>query len=107
MYRERRDAMIGALEDLMPAGARWNVPDGGFYVWVTLPSWVDTRALLAAAVEHRVAYVPGTAFYPDDRGSNQMRLAFCYPTEERIREGIARLGALLHDEQQLYRSLQP
>jgi len=63
--------------------------------------------MLAAAVERRVAYVPGTAFYPDDRGRNQMRLAFCYPPEERIREGIGRLGALLEDEEQLYRSLNP
>jgi 2-aminoadipate transaminase len=51
--------------------------------------------------------VPGTAFYPDGRGGNQMRLAFCHPTEERIREGIGRLGALLEDEEQLYRSLHP
>lgn len=63
--------------------------------------------MLAAAVERRVAYVPGSAFYPDGRGGNQMRLAFCYQPEERIREGIARLGALLEDEEQLYRSLNP
>ena len=60
---------------------------------------------IAAAVERRVAYVPGTAFYPDGRGRDRMRLAFCYPTEERIADGIARLGALLQDEEQLYRSL--
>ena len=74
---------------------------------MTLPEWFDTQAMLAAAVERRVAYVPGTAFYPDGRGKNQMRLAFCYPTEDRIREGIARLGSLLEDEEQLYRSLHP
>jgi DNA-binding transcriptional MocR family regulator len=61
--------------------------------------------LLAAAVERQVAYVPGTAFYPDGRGADQMRLAFCYPTEERIRDGIGRLGSLIHDETELYRSL--
>jgi DNA-binding transcriptional MocR family regulator len=83
----------------------WTHPAGGFYVWVTLPAWLDTKSMLAAAVERRVAYVPGTAFYPDGRGTNQMRLAFCYPTEDRIREGIARLGGLLTDEEQLYRSL--
>jgi DNA-binding transcriptional MocR family regulator len=58
-------------------------------------------------VERLVAYVPGTAFYPDGRGRNQMRLAFCYPTDDRIRDGIARLGSLLSDEEQLYRSLHP
>jgi DNA-binding transcriptional MocR family regulator len=106
-YRARRDAMLDAIDEHFPDGAMWTNPAGGFYVWVTLPAWFDTKAMLAAAVERRVAYVPGTAFYPDGRGANQMRLAFCYPTEDRIREGIARLGALLHDEEQLYRSLQP
>lgn len=106
-YRSRRDAMLEAIEEVFPDGAAWTTPAGGFYVWVTLPGWVDTRALLAAAVERRVAYVPGTAFYPDGRGKDQMRLAFCYPSEERIREGVARLGALLADEEQLYRSLHP
>ena len=104
-YRSRRDAMLAALDEHMPDGAMWTHPHGGFYVWVTLPEWLDAKALLAAAVERRVAYVPGTAFYPDGRGANRMRLAFCYPTEERIHEGIARLGALLRDEEQLYGSL--
>ena len=106
-YRARRDVMLEAIEEHFPDGAMWTNPAGGFYVWVTLPAWTDTKALLAAAVERRVAYVPGTAFYPDGRGVNQMRLAFCYPTEDRIREGIQRLGALLEDEEQLYRSLHP
>lgn len=106
-YRSRRDAMLEAIGEHFPDGARWTRPAGGFFVWVTLPEWFDTRAMLAAAVERRVAYVPGTAFYPDGRGGNQMRLAFCLPPEERIREGIARLGGLLEDEQALYRSLHP
>ncbi len=104
-YRARRDTMLEAIEECFPEHAQWTNPAGGFYVWVTLPEWFDTRAMLAAAVERRVAYVPGTAFYPDGRGKNQMRLAFCYPTQDRIREGIARLGSLLEDEEQLYRSL--
>ena len=107
IYRARRDVMLEAIEESFPTQASWTVPAGGFYVWVTLPEWIDTRALLAAAVERLVAYVPGTAFYPDGRGADQMRLAFCYPPEDRIREGIARLGALLHDEEQLFRSLRP
>jgi DNA-binding transcriptional MocR family regulator len=104
-YRSRRDAMLDALGEHLAGEARWTHPGGGFYVWVTVPDWLDTKALLAAAVERQVAYVPGTAFYPDGRGANQMRLAFCYPTEARIREGVARLGSLLHDETDLYRSL--
>ncbi|MGZ6544023.1 MAG: aminotransferase-like domain-containing protein [Actinomycetota bacterium] len=107
LYRARRDTMLAALTEHFPPEATWTQPAGGFYVWVTLPEWFATQSMLAAAVERRVAYVPGTAFYPDGRGGNQMRLAFCYPTEDRIREGVARLGGLLEDESQLYRSLHP
>jgi 2-aminoadipate transaminase len=106
VYRRRRDAMLAALDEHMPDGATWTRPAGGFFVWVTLPEWLDTKALLAAAVERRVAYVPGTGFYPDGRGRNMMRLAFCLPPEDRIREGVARLGSLLHEEEQLYRTLE-
>jgi DNA-binding transcriptional MocR family regulator len=104
-YRARRDAMLGALSEHFPPGARWTQPAGGFYVWVTLPDYVDARAMLAAAVERRVAYVPGTGFYADGRGKDRMRLAFCYPTEDRIVEGVRRLGELLADEEALFRSL--
>ena len=107
IYRSRRDTMVEAIAEHFPPGTQWTTPAGGFYVWVTLPEWMDTKAMLAAAVDRRVAYVPGSAFYPDGRGRDQMRLAFCYPTQERIREGIQRLGALLQDEVQLYRSLHP
>ncbi|MBZ5735563.1 PLP-dependent aminotransferase family protein [Nocardioides sp. TRM66260-LWL] len=101
MYRERRDAMIGALDDLMPAGCSWNVPDGGFYVWLTLPPGVDAKAMLPRAVTARVAYVPGTAFFADGFGSRAMRLSYCYPTPERIREGVRRLAGVLEAEIEL------
>jgi DNA-binding transcriptional MocR family regulator len=104
-YRSRRDAMIQALREHFPADANWTTPAGGFYVWVRLPDYLDAANMLAAAVERKVAYVPGTAFYPDDRGRDRMRLAFCYPPEDRIREGVRRLGELLGDEEELYRSL--
>ncbi len=104
-YRSRRDAMLAALPERFPSDASWTTPAGGFYVWVTLPAYFDTPTLLAAAVERKVAYVPGTAFYPDGRGRQQMRLSFCYPTEDRILEGVRRLGELLADEEELYRSL--
>jgi 2-aminoadipate transaminase len=105
LYRSRRDAMLEAMAEHFPSDAGWTHPAGGFYVWVSLPEYVDTQAMLAAAVDRKVAYVPGTAFYPDGRGNDQMRLAFCYPTEERIREGIARLGVLLGEQEQRYRSM--
>jgi len=104
-YRSRRDAMLTSLNEHFPEDATWTHPSGGFYVWVTVPDYFDTSALLAAAVERRVAYVPGTAFYPDGRGRNRMRLSFSFPPEEAIREGVARLGNLLADEEELYRSL--
>ncbi len=71
MYRERRDAMIGALSDMMPPSVRWNVPDGGFYVWITLPPGINAKAMLPRAVTARVAYVPGTAFFADGFGSSR------------------------------------
>jgi DNA-binding transcriptional MocR family regulator len=97
VYRGRRDAMLAALEREMPPGVEWTHPSGGFYVWVKVPPSLDLTALLPEAVERRVAYVPGTAFYPDGRGRDHMRLSFCYPTEERIVEGVARLGTLLRE----------
>ena len=98
IYRERRDAVLEALAEHFPLGASWTLPLGGFYVWVTLPEGFDAQAMLPAAVERGVAYVPGTAFYPDDRGRDHMRLSFCYPSPDSIREGVRRLGALLAEE---------
>jgi 2-aminoadipate transaminase len=95
VYRSRRDTMLAALGHHFPADATWTRPAGGFYVWVTLPDTIDATSMLPTAVKHRVAYVPGTAFYPDGSGRNRMRLAFCYPSEERIEEGVRRLGKLL------------
>lgn len=96
-YRERRDAMISALEEFMPE-ASWNVPDGGFYVWVTLPEGLDAKSMLPRAVTARVAYVPGTAFYYDGSGAGHMRLSYCYPTPERIKEGVRRLAGVMAAE---------
>lgn len=107
MYRERRDAMISALGDMMPASVRWNVPDGGFYVWLTLPPGVNAKAMLPRAVTARVAYVPGTAFFADGFGSSSMRLSFCYPTPERIREGVRRLAGVVEAELELLSTFGP
>jgi 2-aminoadipate transaminase len=101
MYRERRDAMVTALDDMMPPTTRWTVPDGGFYVWVTLPSGLDAKAMLPRAVTARVAYVPGTAFFADGFGAQSMRLSYCYPTPDRIREGVRRLAGVIEEELEL------
>lgn len=102
MYRERRDAMLRGLEDHMPAGTTWTHPAGGFFVWVTLPEGLDSQALLARAVNERVAYVPGTAFYADGFGSRNLRASYCFPTAERIYEGTRRLGRVITDELEMH-----
>lgn len=100
LYRERRDAMISALSENLP-NCTWNVPPGGFYVWVKLPDGLDAKSMLPRAVTERVAYVPGTAFYADGQGVDHMRLSFCFPTPERIREGVRRLALVVNAEAEL------
>jgi len=97
VYRERRDAMLGALHEQLPT-LRWTVPNGGFYIWLTLPDYLDSKAMLPRAVKELVAYTPGTAFYTDGGGRNAMRLSFCYPTPDFIREGIRRLAIVINSE---------
>ncbi|MGI8537028.1 MAG: PLP-dependent aminotransferase family protein [Mycobacteriales bacterium] len=101
MYRERRDAMLDALGQLMPPGTTWTHPAGGFYVWVTLPGELDAKVLLPRAITARVAFVPGTAFYADGTGRNHLRLSYCYPEPDRIREGVRRLATVLEEEVEL------
>ncbi|HEY3546314.1 MAG TPA: PLP-dependent aminotransferase family protein, partial [Propionicimonas sp.] len=97
---ERRDAMIEALSEHIPE-ATWTVPEGGFYTWVKLPNGLDAQAMLPRAITALVAYVSGTAFYADGQGSDHMRLSFCYPTPERIREGVRRLAGVVTAESEL------
>lgn len=98
LYRVRRDAMLESLEAHFPKEATWTRPGGGFYVWITLPPEIDTKALVPKAIVAKVAYVPGIAFYADGFGSWQMRLSYCHPTPERIREGVKALGAVVKKE---------
>jgi DNA-binding transcriptional MocR family regulator len=102
-YRARRDATIAALEEYIPE-ATWTVPEGGFYTWVKLPEGLDSRAMLPRAVTALVAYVPGTAFFFDGQGADHMRLSYCYPTPERIREGVRRLSTVVDAELDLVRT---
>ena len=100
MYAERCKAMLDALAEYMPE-CSWTTPDGGFYTWVTLPEGLNARSMLPRAVKAQVAYVSGTAFYYDGRGADHMRLSFCYPEPDRIREGIRRLAGVVNAEKQL------
>jgi len=101
LYKVRRDVMLESLEKYFPKGATWTKPEGGFYVWITLPPEIDTKALMPKAIVGKVAYVPGTAFYADGFGSWSMRLSYCYPSPEKIREGVKALGGVLATEMQL------
>jgi DNA-binding transcriptional MocR family regulator len=99
VYRERRDALLESLEALMPPGTTWTVPAGGFYSWVTLPDGLDATAMLPRAVAALVAYVPGTGFYAGGAGGhNALRLSYCYPEPDRIREGVRRLAGVIEAE---------
>ena len=100
MYAERCKAMLDALDEYMPE-CSWTKPLGGFYTWVTLPEGLNARSMLPRAVKAQVAYVSGTAFYYDGRGTDHMRLSFCYAEPDRIREGIRRLAGVVNAEKQL------
>jgi 2-aminoadipate transaminase len=95
VYRERRDVMLAAMGEHFPHGVRWTRPEGGLFLWVTLPHGMDSAKLLRVAIEQRVAFVPGEPFHPCGGGQNTMRLNFSNATPEKIHEGIARLGRVL------------
>jgi 2-aminoadipate transaminase len=96
VYGERRQVMLDALERYFPAGCSWTRPEGGLFLWARVPEWIDTTELLVRAVEHKVAYVPGSAFFANpSHGRNTMRLNFSNAQPEQIEEGIWRLGNLL------------
>jgi 2-aminoadipate transaminase len=101
LYRERRDAMLDSLRASLPAGCRWTSPGGGFYVWLGLPPGLDAKAMLPRAIAARVAYVPGTGFYADGAGADHLRLSYCFPEPDRIREGVRRLAGVIGTELEL------
>jgi 2-aminoadipate transaminase len=96
VYGERRNVMLAAMEKHFPEGCTWTEPQGGLFLWARTPGWIDTEALLKEAVEAKVAFVPGVAFYTNpQQGRNTMRLNFSNAQPEQIEEGIRRLGLLL------------
>jgi 2-aminoadipate transaminase len=105
IYRERRDAMLEALNTYFPAGATWSEPQGGLFCWATLPGYIDTTDLLAKALRENVAFVPGAAAYVDGRGGSSMRLNFSASGPDEIREGIKRIGAVVAEQLDLYESI--
>jgi 2-aminoadipate transaminase len=98
-YRPKKDAMLQALEKYMPSQASWTAPEGGMFVWIYLPENYNADELFQKALDYKVAFVPGSKFYPSgSERFNEIRLNFSYPTEEEIDEGIKRLGELLEKE---------
>jgi 2-aminoadipate transaminase len=105
IYTTRRDAMLEALERHFPSEAEWSHPDGGLFLWATLPDYIDTTDLLARALRENVAFVPGTAAYADDRGAHSMRLNFSGSSEDEIREGVRRIGAVVAEQVELFQTI--
>ncbi|MBI2691548.1 MAG: PLP-dependent aminotransferase family protein [Solirubrobacterales bacterium] len=108
IYKSRRDAMIAAMGRYFPPEAKWTVPDGGLFIWATLPEMIDTTDLLAKALHSNVAFVPGAGAYLGSdvaRGKNSMRLNFSGVPEERITEGIRRIGEVVAGQLDLWRTM--
>jgi 2-aminoadipate transaminase len=97
IYKERRDVMLAAMDSYFPPGVDWTQPQGGLFLWSTLPETMNSADVLKIAIEKKVAFVPGAPFYPCGGGHNTMRLNFTYASPEKIREGIGRLGSAIKE----------
>jgi 2-aminoadipate transaminase len=105
LYRDRRDTMLDALAEFFPREAEWTRPQGGMFIWATLPDFIDTTDLLARALRENVAFVPGSGAYLDGRGRSSMRLNFSASDGDDIREGIRRIGEVIKEQVDLYGTL--
>jgi len=105
LYHRRRDVILDALAEHLPAAASWTHPQGGLFIWVTLPDYINTTDLLALALAENVAFVPGEAAFADGRGRSSMRLNFSSSTEDEIREGVRRIGTIVAQQVALYGTL--
>jgi 2-aminoadipate transaminase len=105
LYRGRRDTLLGALAEHFPAEASWTQPEGGLFVWATLPDEIDTTDLLARALQRNVAFVPGRGAYLDGRGGSSMRLNFSGVGDADIREGVRRIGEVIAEQLELFGAL--
>lgn len=97
VYRQKRDLMIKTLQECMPEGVSWTHPQGGLFLWLTLPKHMDATQLLPKAIENKVAYVAGVDFYPDGNVFNDLRLNFSYSTPQQMVEGLKRLAQTIKD----------
>lgn len=97
-YRHRRDVMLGELEERMPEGVTWTLPDGGFFVWLTLPETVDVTRLLPRAREQGVDFSPGPIFFYDGEGRHNLRLSYSWVNDDEMARGIQILAELIHQD---------
>lgn len=97
VYRNRRDTMINALTEEMPASVQWTEPEGGFFVWLTLPEGADALAIQPEAAAHGVDFMPGTVFYADGQGRRNIRLAYSFTDEEAIQRGVKILAGIIRE----------
>lgn len=97
LYRDRRDVMLNAMREYFPAGIQWTEPQGGLFIWVTLPEHIDARELFKLCIERKVAFVPGEAFFPSSKKKNHCRLNYSSMDPERIVEGIRRMSEALKE----------
>jgi 2-aminoadipate transaminase len=97
-YREKKDVMLSALEKYFPEETSWTKPEGGMFVWVTVPEYINTDELFKESIKEKVAYVIGSAFYPHGEDKHHIRLNFTLPTKEQIEEGVKRLGKLIEEK---------
>ncbi len=105
IYRRRRDVMLDALAEHFPREAEWTHPQGGLFIWATMPDYIDTTDLLARALSEQVAFVPGRAAFVDGRGGSSMRLNFSGVGEDAIREGVRRIGEVVREQVAMYGTL--
>ena len=97
LYKRKRDLMLRMMDEYFPNEVKWTKPDGGMFLWVTLPDNMDAEKMFKKAIENRVAYVIGSAFYPHRDHKNTFRLNFTYSSDEQIEEGIKRLGKVIRE----------
>ena len=97
--------MLDSLAECLGPESSWTHPQGGLFIWVTLPDYIDTTDLLARALDEHVAFVPGRSAFLDGRGANAMRLNFSGVGEAEIREGVRRIGEVVREQVELYGTL--
>ena len=97
-YKVKKDLMLKMLSENMPEGVTWTKPDGGLFLWVTLPEYMDSESMLKKAIEHKVTYVPGYAFHHNSEMRNCLRVNFSYPTLEQIEKGVKSLAEVIKKE---------